>query len=224
MASVNLEVLPIEKWGIFEDVKRPIIIAGPCSAENEAQVMDTARQLKEDGVKIFRAGIWKPRTRPNCFEGIGIPGLAWLRWVKDELGMVITPEVANGGHVEEALKAGVDILWVGARTAANPFSVQNIAEALRGVDIPVLLKNPVNPDVDLWIGALEHSISWGLSVWGLSIVVSPHMGRINIEICLSGRFPLSCVVSSRIYPSLLTRVTWRDVGSMSRSFRKRRWI
>ncbi len=137
------------------DMKRPLVIAGPCSAETEEQVMQTATQLAARGIKIFRAGIWKPRTKPGGFEGVGEEGLAWLVRVKRELGMYITTEVATAKHVEAALKAGVDLLWIGARTTANPFAVQEIADALRGVDIPVLVKNPVNPDLELWIGAFE---------------------------------------------------------------------
>ncbi len=135
--------------------KRPMVIAGPCSAETEEQVMSTATQLAAKGVKIFRAGIWKPRTKPGGFEGIGVEGLAWLKEVKKETGMYVSTEVATAKHVYECLKAGIDVLWVGARTTANPFAVQEIADALKGVDIPVLVKNPVNPDLELWIGAME---------------------------------------------------------------------
>ena len=127
------------------DSKRPIIIAGPCSAETEEQVMTTAKSLAERGIKIFRAGIWKPRTKPGGFEGIGVEGLAWLKHVKEKTGMYTATEVATERHVFEALKHGIDILWIGARTTANPFAVQEIANALKGVDIPVLTKNPVNP-------------------------------------------------------------------------------
>lgn len=135
--------------------KRPLVIAGPCSAETEEQVMSTARQIASKGIKIFRAGIWKPRTKPGGFEGVGVEGLQWLKRVKQETGMYISTEVATQQHVFEALKAGVDILWIGARTTVNPFAVQEIADALKGVDIPVLIKNPVNPDLELWIGAIE---------------------------------------------------------------------
>ncbi|MDR1729139.1 MAG: bifunctional 3-deoxy-7-phosphoheptulonate synthase/chorismate mutase type II [Prevotellaceae bacterium] len=142
--------------------KRPIVIAGPCSAETEEQVMQTAQQVAEQGVKIFRAGIWKPRTKPGGFEGVGSEGLAWLRNVKKETGMYVSTEVATAKHVLEALKYGVDLLWIGARTTANPFAVQEIADALQGVDIPVLIKNPVNPDLELWIGAIERIYNAGL--------------------------------------------------------------
>ncbi|TPE39574.1 chorismate mutase [Pontibacter mangrovi] len=134
----------------------PTVIAGPCSAESEEQMLQTARELKKDHrVSIFRAGIWKPRTRPGMFEGVGTVGLEWLQTVKQETGLQTAAEVANTQHVEEALKYGVDILWVGARTTVNPFSVQEIADALQGVDVPVMVKNPVNPDMQLWLGALE---------------------------------------------------------------------
>lgn len=135
--------------------KRPIIIAGPCSAETEEQVMQTATELANRGIRIFRAGIWKPRTKPGGFEGVGEPGLAWLQRVKQETGMYVTTEVATAKHVEAALNVGMDMLWIGARTCANPFAMQEIADALAGVDIPVLVKNPVNPDLELWIGGME---------------------------------------------------------------------
>lgn len=137
------------------DPKRPLVISGPCSAETEEQVMTTARALHKAGVKIFRAGVWKPRTKPGGFEGLGVEAFPWLNRVKEELGMYVAVEVANAKHVKEALEHRVDIIWIGARTTANPFSVQEIADALEGTDIPVLIKNPVNPDVDLWIGAIE---------------------------------------------------------------------
>lgn len=145
----------------------PLIIAGPCSAETEEQVMDAARQLARQKVDLFRAGIWKPRTRPNAFEGVGTEGLGWLRRVKDETGMKVTTEVANTQHVFEALKYGVDVLWLGARTTVNPFSVQEVADALKGVDIPVLIKNPINPDLKLWIGAIERIYKAGITRIGV---------------------------------------------------------
>ncbi|HEU5161682.1 MAG TPA: chorismate mutase [Thermoanaerobaculia bacterium] len=134
----------------------PAIIGGPCSAETEEQVVETARQLAASGrVHFLRAGIWKPRTRPGEYEGSGDAGLAWLVRAREETGLPVATEVANRGHVEAALRHGIDVLWIGARTSVNPFSVQEIADALRGVDIPVLVKNPVNPDLELWIGAIE---------------------------------------------------------------------
>lgn len=142
--------------------KRPMVIAGPCSAETEEQVMTTAKSLAERGVKIFRAGVWKPRTHPGGFEGVGVEALSWLKMVKKETGMYVATEVATAKHVYECLKAGIDMLWVGARTTANPFAMQEIADALKGLDIPVLVKNPVNPDLDLWIGAMERINNAGL--------------------------------------------------------------
>lgn len=142
--------------------KRPMVIAGPCSAETEEQVMTTAKQLAERGLKIFRAGVWKPRTKPGGFEGVGVDALPWLKAVKKETGMYVATEVATAKHVYECLKAGVDIVWIGARTTANPFAMQEIADALKGVDIPVLVKNPVNPDLELWIGAMERINNAGL--------------------------------------------------------------
>ena len=160
--EMNLEsiILP----GI--DTQRPIVIAGPCSAETEEQVMQTARELAAKGIKIFRAGIWKPRTKPGGFEGVGAEGLQWLKRVKQETGMYVATEVATKDHVFEALKAGIDILWIGARTTVNPFAVQEIADALKGVDIPVLIKNPVNPDLELWIGAFERLYTAGIRKLG----------------------------------------------------------
>jgi chorismate mutase len=142
--------------------KRPLIIAGPCSAETEEQVMETARSLAARGVKIFRAGVWKPRTKPGGFEGNGSIAFPWLKRVKAELGMYISTEVATAAHVREALANDIDMIWIGARTSANPFAVQEIADALEGVDIPVLIKNPVNPDLDLWIGAVERIYNAGI--------------------------------------------------------------
>lgn len=145
----------------------PIIIAGPCSAETEEQVMETARQLAKQNVDLYRAGIWKPRTRPNCFEGVGTVGLKWLRRVKQETGLKVTTEVANTQHVFQALKHDIDVLWIGARTTVNPFSVQEIADALEGVDKPVLIKNPINPDLNLWIGAIERIYKAGITRIGV---------------------------------------------------------
>lgn len=143
---------------------RPLVIAGPCSAESEAQVMQTAHALKEiSRVKVFRAGIWKPRTRPGSFEGVGTAGLSWLMRVKKETGLLTTVEVASPQHVEQALAHGIDILWIGARTVVNPFSVQELAESLSGVDIPVMIKNPLNPDLSLWIGAIERFYKNGIT-------------------------------------------------------------
>ncbi|MEA2105774.1 MAG: bifunctional 3-deoxy-7-phosphoheptulonate synthase/chorismate mutase type II [Bacteroidota bacterium] len=160
--ETQLQINSLGKWGI-NDCSKPIIISGPCSAETEEQVIQTAKELKSGGIHIYRAGIWKPRTRPNSFEGVGSVGLEWLKRVKTETGMSISTEVANVKHVYESLKAGIDILWIGARTTANPFAIQEIADALKGVKIPVLIKNPVNPDVELWIGALERFYKAGIT-------------------------------------------------------------
>jgi chorismate mutase len=138
------------------------MIAGPCSAETEEQVLESARDLKAQGITMYRAGIWKPRTRPNAFEGVGKDGLAWLNAVQRTLGIPVCIEVANAEHVEKALHYGMDALWLGARTTANPFSVQEIADALIGVDIPVMIKNPVNPDLKLWVGAFERLYKAGI--------------------------------------------------------------
>ncbi len=154
------EIKPIKFCGV--DSKRPVVIAGPCSAETEEQVMETAKDLAKNGVRIFRAGIWKPRTKPGGFEGVGSVGLTWLQEVKKETGMLVATEVANKQHVEEALNAGVDVLWIGARTSANPFAMQEIADSLVGADVPVLVKNPVNPDLELWIGAMQRIYNAGI--------------------------------------------------------------
>lgn len=149
------------------DGKRPIVIAGPCSAESEEQCLLTARALAAQGVKIFRAGVWKPRTKPGGFEGNGMAALPWLQAVKRETGMLVSTEVATAKHVELALDAHIDLLWIGARTTADPFAVQEIADTLKGKDIPVLIKNPVNPDLDLWIGAVERLYNAGLKRIGV---------------------------------------------------------
>ena len=152
-----------EKWN-----KRPLIISGPCSAETEEQVLETATRLAKTGkVDILRAGIWKPRTKPGLFEGIGTKGLPWLLQAKKTTGLPTTVEVATAKHVQDALQFDVDILWIGARTTVNPFSVQEVADALRGVDIPVLIKNPINPDLELWSGAIERMQKVGVKQIGM---------------------------------------------------------
>lgn len=162
----KLDIAPLSEWGFFT-LPRPCVIAGPCSAESEEQVMDTAAQLNERGIHVLRAGIWKPRTHPGCFEGAGVEGLKWMQKAKKEYGLRICTEVASEKHVFECLKHGVDMVWIGARTTTNPFLVQEIAEALRDTDIPVLVKNPVNPDIDLWIGALERLNREGIRKIGI---------------------------------------------------------
>ena len=159
------------------NVTKPLIISGPCSAETEEQMVATAKQIAATGkVHALRAGIWKPRTRPGQYEGAGDIGLQWLMTAKKETGLPVTTEVANAAHVEACLKAGVDILWVGARTTVNPFSVQEIADSLKGVDIPVMVKNPVNPDLELWIGALER-----LNKAGITKMAAIHRGFSSFE-------------------------------------------
>lgn len=148
--------------------KRPLIISGPCSAETEEQVIETAERLAKTGkVDMLRAGIWKPRTKPGMFEGIGAKGLPWLQKAKQLTGLPTTVEVATGKQVEDALTFDVDVLWIGARTTVNPFSVQEVADALRGIDVPVLIKNPINPDLELWQGAVERVARAGIKQIGL---------------------------------------------------------
>ena len=155
------------QWLDNMNLNHPLVIAGPCSAETEDQVLKTAHQLKNTDTNVFRAGIWKPRTRPGGFEGVGEIGLPWLQKVKQETGLLVTTEVGNADHVEKALKHGIDILWIGARTTVNPFVIQEIADALKGVDIPVLVKNPVNPDLALWLGAVERFYAVGIKQLGV---------------------------------------------------------
>ena len=166
MGDKKLEIIPLYEWGMFTE-PRPSVVAGPCSAESEEQVMETAKGLKEMGINVFRAGIWKPRTHPGCFEGVGVEGLEWLQRVKQEYGLKISTEVASEKHVAECIRYGVDLVWLGARTTTNPFLVQEIADALKGTDIPVLVKNPVNADLDLWIGALERLNRAGIKKLGV---------------------------------------------------------
>ncbi|MCM1319496.1 MAG: bifunctional 3-deoxy-7-phosphoheptulonate synthase/chorismate mutase type II [Muribaculaceae bacterium] len=184
---------------IIEDAHKPLIIAGPCSAESEQQVLATAYPLADMGIKIFRAGIWKPRTRPGDFEGVGAVGLPWLSEVKAHTGMLTATEIANRYHAECAIQAGVDILWIGARTSANPFAMQEIADVIaeRRYSGPVLVKNPVNPDLELWIGAMQRlynagvrrlgAIHRGFSAYGEHLYRNPPQWRIPLE--LRRRYP-----------------------------------
>lgn len=191
--ALNLEPLRLPS----DNNERPLVIAGPCSAETEEQVMTTARQLADKGCRMFRAGVWKPRTKPGGFEGQGETALLWLQNVKKSTGMFVATEVATPEHVELALKYGIDILWIGARTSANPFAMQALADSLKGVDVPVLVKNPVNPDLELWIGALERinqagvtrlaAIHRGFSSYDKKIYRNLPMWQIPIE--LRRRFP-----------------------------------
>ena len=173
--------------------------------------MTTARQLAEKGFKIFRAGVWKPRTKPGGFEGMGEAALPWLQRVKEETGMLVSTEVAMPKHVEASLKAGVDLLWVGARTTANPFAMQELADSLKGVDIPVLVKNPVNPDIELWIGALELSLIH--ISWEPSTADSPASTRKSTATLPCGTSPSNCIAVSPTCPSSATRATSADAAT-----------
>ena len=186
---MELELQPLN---LPSDNERPIVIAGPCSAETEEQVINTARQLAKCGCHMFRAGIWKPRTKPGGFEGNGEVALPWMKEVKEETGMLTATEVATPEHVELSLKYDIDILWVGARTTANPFAMQALADSLKGVDVPVFVKNPVNPDLELWIGAMERinqagvkrmaAIHRGFSSYDKKIYRNLPMWQIPIEL------------------------------------------
>lgn len=170
MSEQSLDITPMQDW--LPKPEKPVIIAGPCSAESEKQILETAEKLASlNRVSLFRAGIWKPRTRPNSFEGVGQAGLPWLKKAEEQFGLKPIVEVANAEHVKLARDAGIEFLWVGARTTVNPFSVQEIADALEGHDIPVLVKNPLNPDLDLWIGALER-----LNKAGITKLAAIHRG------------------------------------------------
>ncbi|MEM6263572.1 MAG: bifunctional 3-deoxy-7-phosphoheptulonate synthase/chorismate mutase type II [Bacteroidota bacterium] len=158
----QLNAIPLKDWGL-DLGEGPLIISGPCSAESPGQVMETILGLSDLPIQVMRAGIWKPRTRPNSFEGVGSVGLKWLKDAGQAIHKPVTTEVANVKHVYEALRSGVDIIWIGARTTTNPFAVQEIADALEGVDIPVFVKNPVNPDLELWIGAMERIAGAGIT-------------------------------------------------------------
>lgn len=187
---------------VLTSFKRPLVIAGPCSAESREQVVKTAEAVSAAGIPVFRAGIWKPRTRPGGFEGIGREGLEWLKEVKDKTGMLVTTEVATPYHVEDALKGGMDILWIGARTTVNPFAVQEIADSLKGVDVPVLVKNPINPDIELWCGAIQRLGAAGISEIGLihrgfssyeeKLYRNSPIWQIPIE--MKRRFPEMCLI------------------------------
>lgn len=170
MKELKLHIKPLKEW--ISIGKTPLIISGPCSAESSEQLLKTAQALKQTGfVKIFRSGLWKPRTRPDLFEGVGEKGLKWLNNVKEKTELLTCVEVATPKHVDLCVNAGVDILWIGARTTANPFSIQEIADALKGKDIPVMIKNPINPDLKLWIGAIER-----INKAGIKKIIAIHRG------------------------------------------------
>jgi len=177
------DLQPINLPGL--DPRRPLVIAGPCSAETEEQVIETARELAAEGFKLFRAGLWKPRTKPGGFEGVGVEGIAWLQRVKRETGMYTATEVATRKHVLAAIEGGIDMIWIGARTTANPFAMQEIADALRGHDIPVLVKNPVSPDLELWIGGVERIYNAGIRRLGVI-----HRGFTSIDKSLYRNHPM----------------------------------
>lgn len=166
----KFDIIPLSEWGLGNK-DLPLGIAGPCSAETEEQVMETARRLVHKNIHVYRAGVWKPRTRPGSFEGVGEEALKWLQRVRQETGLKIGTEVANAEHVRLALKYDVDVLWIGARTTASPFTMQELAEVLRDTDKVVLVKNPMNPDLDLWLGALER-----LNVCGVRKLGAIHRG------------------------------------------------
>ena len=222
-----MEFIKADSWGLFEGMPRPWVIAGPCSAESESQVYETAAALKTAGIGILRAGLWKPRTHPDCFEGVGERGLPWLARVHRELGMRVATEVANARHVEKALEAGIDLLWIGARTTSNPFAIQEIADALRGCATPVLVKNPLTPDLELWTGALERlslagvrrlgAVHRGFFAYGQSRYRNLPQWQLPVEICR--RFPDLPVLCD---PSA-TQATSPGGGNMCRSWRNRQW-
>lgn len=184
------------------DIHDKLILAGPCSVETETQLNDVANQLIDMGIPIMRAGVWKPRTKPGCFEGVGVKGLRWLKDIKDRTGIKIAIEVANEKHVYEALKYGIDYLWIGARTTTNPFAVQEIADALKGAEVKVFVKNPMNPDIELWIGALERinnagisqvgAIHRGFSSYHRGLYRNPPQWHIPIE--LKRRYPKMTII------------------------------
>ncbi len=172
--KLDLNIEPTHNW---LPNNNPIIISGPCSVESEEQVLQTAQEVSKSGkISILRGGIWKPRTRPNSFEGVGEEGLSWLKSAGQSVGLPVATEVANVEHVEACLKKDIDILWIGARTTVNPFSVQEIADALKGVDIPVFVKNPITPDINLWVGALER-----INAVGINKLAALHRGFASFD-------------------------------------------
>lgn len=187
-----MQILPISSWNLPISISRPLLIAGPCSAETRAQVLASCDSLATRGAQLLRAGIWKPRTRPNSFEGMGIKALPWLKEAGQKTGLPVCTEVAKATHVEQALAHDIDVLWIGARTTVNPFAVQEIADALKGVDVPVLVKNPINPDIGLWLGAFERlhqagiqkmaAIHRGFSFYGASRYRNEPLWELPIEL------------------------------------------
>jgi chorismate mutase len=196
--NANLDVVPMQDW--INTQGKPLIIAGPCSAETEEQVRQTVSEIAQQGyAHVIRAGVWKPRTRPGSFEGMGEAALPWLAQMKKETGIPVAVEVATPQHVELALKYGIDILWIGARTTVNPFNVQDLADALRGVDVPVLIKNPVNPDLALWVGAFER-----IAGAGIRKMAAIHRGFSNAQETKYRNSPMwqLAIEMKRLFPQL----------------------
>ena len=189
----------MRKWLDDMNLNHPLVIAGPCSAETEDQVLKIAHELKDSKVSVFRAGIWKPRTRPGGFEGVGEIGLKWLQKAKAETGLLMGTEVATAAHCKLALEHDIDVLWVGARTTANPFAVQEIADTLKGTDKIVLVKNPVNPDLALWLGGVERLHMAGIEKLELFTEVSLLTKKQNTETFQNGRLLSNCKINSLIY-------------------------
>ncbi|HHB77933.1 MAG TPA: 3-deoxy-7-phosphoheptulonate synthase [Saprospiraceae bacterium] len=195
---MNQQVKTRKSWLKLEG--RKLVISGPCSAESEEQILETARALAQGGhVDYFRAGVWKPRTMPGSFEGIGKEALQWLKKAKEETGLKITVEVATPQHVYEAIKAGVDVLWIGARTTVNPFAVQDIADAVAGLDIPIFIKNPINPDIKLWMGAVERFKKAGITRIGLVHRGFSYLGETKYRNRPQWQIPIEMMVT---YPDL----------------------
>jgi chorismate mutase len=194
----RLEINPIKEW--LPQLNNPLLISGPCSLETEQQALETARLLARDHrVFVYRGGVWKPRTRPGMFEGVGSIGLKWLQMVKKETGLPVGTEVANAQHTEEALKAGLDVIWIGARSTASPFVVQEIADVVKGSNAVVMVKNPVNPDVQLWIGAIER-----IYQAGIKNIVAIHRGFTPFKETIYRNYPnwITVIELRRLLPNL----------------------
>jgi len=196
--STTLEINPIKEW--LPHINNPLLVSGPCSLETELQTLETARLLAKDPrVFVYRGGVWKPRTRPGSFEGVGSIGLKWLQLVKKETGLPVGTEVANAQHTELALKAGIDVLWIGARSTASPFVVQEIADVVKGSNAVVMVKNPVNPDLQLWIGAIERVYQAGIKN-----IVAIHRGFTPFKETIYRNYPnwVTVIELRRLLPNL----------------------
>ncbi len=196
--STNIEINPIKEW--LPHINNPLLISGPCSLETEQQTLETAKLLAKDPrVFVYRGGVWKPRTRPGSFEGVGSIGLKWLQMVKKETGLPVGTEVANAQHTEEALKAGLDVVWIGARSTASPFVVQEIADVVKGSNTVVMVKNPVNPDVQLWVGAIER-----IYRAGIKNIVAIHRGFTPFSDTIYRNYPnwKTVIELRRVMPNL----------------------